>query len=80
MLKLLFKKKISLIFNIFSSLIFIFGRCNKYKDIKDLISASALQTSALITLWGLANYMNQSYNLDETIIFYEYKLLKLSIT
>lgn len=50
------------------------------KDIKDLISASALQTSALITLWGLANYMNQSYNLDETIIFYEYKLLKLRIT
>lgn len=49
------------------------------RSIKDLIMASAAQTSGLITLWGLANYMNHSYNLDETII-YESKLLNLKIT
>lgn len=41
--------------------------------------ASSVQTSALITLWGLANYMNQSYDLDETII-YQSRLLNLRIT
>lgn len=49
------------------------------RDIKDLIMASTVQTSALVTLWGLANYMNQHYNLDETII-YESKLLKFRVT
>lgn len=49
------------------------------RDIKDLIMASTVQTSALITLWGLANYMNQSYDIDETII-YQSKLFNIRIT
>lgn len=49
------------------------------QSIKDLIMANSVQTSALITLWGLANYMNQSYELDETII-YQSRLLNLRIT
>ena len=47
-------------------------------DIKGLIMASVAQTSGLITLWGLANYMNQSYDLDESII-YQTKLYNLNI-
>lgn len=39
------------------------------KSVNDLIIVSTIQTSALITLWGLANYLNQNYDLDESIIY-----------
>lgn len=48
------------------------------KSVNDLIIVSTIQTSALITLWGLANYLNQNYDLDESII-YQSKLFNLRI-
>jgi len=39
------------------------------KDLKDLILATTIQTGALVTLWGLTNYINQTYDINETIMY-----------
>ena len=49
------------------------------RSIKDLIMTTSIQTSALITLWGLANYMNQIYNIDN-IIIYQSNFYNMKIT
>lgn len=49
------------------------------RSIKDLILSGTIQTSALITLWGLANFMNSSYYLDN-IIIYQSKFFNMTIT
>jgi len=40
------------------------------KDLKDLILATTIQTGALVTLWGLTNYMNQTHDINETIMYH----------
>ena len=48
------------------------------KDLKWLIFVTGVQTTGLISLWGITNYMGQHYKLDETttfdIGFYRFKI------
>ena len=48
------------------------------RSIKDLIISCTIQTSALITIWGLTNYMKLDYDLDNTII-YQSKFFNINI-
>ena len=39
------------------------------KDLKWLIFVTGVQTTGLISLWGITNYISRCHGLDETTIF-----------